>query len=97
VTLAGRSMASRASASQLRAAGLSDLVARSHDEYAAIAVGLARDRNKLGAIATRLRESGHGSSLFDMQAYTRQFEAAIVRMYRESAGLDPDHCAQLMR
>jgi protein O-GlcNAc transferase len=89
VTLAGRSMASRASASQLRAVGLSALVANSHDEYAAIALDLARERSRLGAIAARLRASGHASPLFDMQAYTRHFEAAIMRMYRQSADPDP--------
>jgi predicted O-linked N-acetylglucosamine transferase (SPINDLY family) len=86
VTLAGRSMASRASASQLRAAGLPELVANSHDEYAAIVLELARDRARLGALATRLREDGHASPLFDTQAYTRRFEAAIVRMQRECIG-----------
>ena len=86
VTLAGRSMASRVSASQLRAAGLPELVANSHDEYAAIVLELARDRTRLGALATRLRKDGHASPLFDTQAYARRFEAAIVRMPRESAG-----------
>jgi protein O-GlcNAc transferase len=86
VTLAGRSMASRASASQLRAVGLPELVANSHEEYAAIALGLARDRDKLGALATRLREDGHTSPLFDMQAYARRFEVAIERMQRERNG-----------
>ena len=84
VTLAGQSMASRASASQLRAAGLADLVATSRDEYATIALALARNRNRLGAIATRLRESGHASPLFDMQTYAQKFEAAIMSMHRES-------------
>jgi predicted O-linked N-acetylglucosamine transferase (SPINDLY family) len=84
VTLAGQSMASRASASQLRAAGLADLVATSREEYATIALALARNRNRLGAIATRLREGGHASPLFDMQTYARKFEAAIMSMHRES-------------
>ncbi len=90
VTLAGRSMASRGSASQLRAVGLPELVADSHEAYLAIALGLARDRNRLGQLATRLRESGRASPLFDMQAYARQFEAAITRMWRESLGAVAD-------
>ncbi len=90
VTLAGRSMASRASGSQLRAVGLADLVAHSQDEYAAIAVGLASDRNRLAAVATRLRETGHASPLFDAQAYSRRFEAAVMRMLRESVGPNSD-------
>lgn len=86
VTLAGRSMASRGSASQLCAVGLPELVADSHDAYLALALGLARDRNRLAALATTLHESGRASPLFDMQAYARQFEAAIMRMWRESLG-----------
>jgi protein O-GlcNAc transferase len=90
VTLAGRSMASRASASQLRAVGLPELVANSQGEYEAIALGLARDRERLGALATRLRENGHASPLFDMHAYVRQFEAVIMRMVRDSIGPPSD-------
>jgi protein O-GlcNAc transferase len=90
VTLAGRSMASRGSASQLRAVGLPELVADSHEAYLAIALGLARDGNRLARLATRLRESGRASPLFDMQTYARQFEAAITRMWRESLGAAAD-------
>jgi protein O-GlcNAc transferase len=86
VTLAGHSMASRASASQLHAVGLPELVARSHDEYAAIALGLARDRKRLAALSTHLRDTGHASPLFDMEAYTRRFEAAILRMQHDATG-----------
>jgi predicted O-linked N-acetylglucosamine transferase (SPINDLY family) len=89
VTLAGRSMASRASASQLGAVGLPELVAHSQEEYAAIALALARDRDRLGAITTNLRERGHASPLFDMAAYTRRFEEAIMRMYRDRAEQAP--------
>jgi hypothetical protein len=85
VTLAGRSMASRASASQLGAVGLPDLVAHTREEYAAIALALTRDRSRLAAIATILRERGHASPLFDMGAYTRDFEVAVMRMYRDRA------------
>ena len=89
VTLAGQSMASRASASQLGAVGLPDLVAHSHEEYAGIALALARDRSRLAAIATTLRERGRASPLFDMGAYTRDFEAAIMRIYRDRADCVP--------
>jgi len=94
VTLAGRSMASRASLSQLRAVGLPELVANSHDEYAAIALGLARDRARLGALATRLREDGHTSPLFDMHEYVRRFEAVIMRMHRDSNVTASDQVAR---
>ena len=83
VTLAGRSMASRASASQLRALGLPELVATSHSEYFELALELARDRSRLEALATRLRETAPRSPLFDMQAYTLRFEAAMLRMVHD--------------
>lgn len=89
VTLAGRSMASRASASQLRAVGLPELVATSHSEYFELALELARDRSRLEALATRLRETAHTSTLFDMRAYTSRFEAAMLRMIHDRAGLAP--------
>ena len=86
LTLCGRSMAARASASQLRAVGLHDLIATSHEEYASIALMLARDRRGLGDLTTRLRRQGPASRLFDMQGYTRQFEAELMRIWREHAG-----------
>jgi protein O-GlcNAc transferase len=89
VTLAGRSMASRASASQLRAVGQSELVATSYDEYFALALALARDRERLGALATRLRETACASRLFDMQEYTTRFEAAMLRMIHDRARRTP--------
>ncbi len=89
VTLAGRSMASRASASQLRAVGMPELVADSHDAYFALARALARDRDRLAALSTRLRETAHASALFDMKAYTTRFEAAMLRMVRERVDSAP--------
>jgi protein O-GlcNAc transferase len=86
LTLSGRSMAARASASQLRAVGLQELIAASHDEYRAIALTLARDRRKLAELTTRLRWQGRASPLFDMQSYTRQFEAELTRIWHEYAG-----------
>jgi len=85
ITLAGRSVAARASASQLRAAGLSELVAATHEDYASIARSLARDEPRLRAITERLRTEGRSSSLFDMQSYTRRFEQALERIWRDYA------------
>jgi predicted O-linked N-acetylglucosamine transferase (SPINDLY family) len=82
VTVAGRSMAARTSASELRAAGLAELVAASLDEYEAIALSLARDRERLRALATR--NAIRSSALFDMARYARSFEAGLGRMWNEA-------------
>jgi protein O-GlcNAc transferase len=80
LALAGRSMAARASAAQLHAVGLPELVAGSFDEYESIARDLAQNRDRLQALRTRLGRDGRGSPLFDMAAYARAFEAAVERM-----------------
>jgi len=86
LTLAGRGMAARASASQLVAAGLPELVAKSHDEYAAIALELGRDRARLAELTTRLRKGQPPGPLFDMQGYTRRFEEMLLRISGDVTG-----------
>jgi protein O-GlcNAc transferase len=78
LTLAGRSMAARASASQLMAAGLPEMVASSQEDYESIALGLARDRPRLRDLTGRLRSQGRASALFDMASYARRFEDALL-------------------
>jgi protein O-GlcNAc transferase len=80
LTLAGQSMAARASAAQLAAVGLPELVATSYDDYEAIARDLAGNRERLQALRARLRGDGHNAPLFDMVAYTRSFEAAVEQI-----------------
>ncbi|MEP6942694.1 MAG: tetratricopeptide repeat protein [Betaproteobacteria bacterium] len=79
VTLRGRSMAARASASQACAAGLSALVVDSHEAYVDIVIALARDRARLAGIAGTLADSA-SNPLFDMDAYVRRFEVAVLDM-----------------
>jgi protein O-GlcNAc transferase len=86
LTLSGRSMAARSSASQLRAVGLQEMIAASHDEYESIALTLARNHRGLAELTTRLRTQGRASPLFDMQSYTRHFEAQLTRIWREHVG-----------
>ena len=80
LTIAGRSMAARASASQLRAVGLPEMVASSHEDYESIALALVRDRVRLGDLTARLRSQGRTSALFDMTSYTKRFEDAVLRI-----------------
>jgi predicted O-linked N-acetylglucosamine transferase (SPINDLY family) len=85
LTLAGRSMAARASAAQLRAAGITELVAADAAEYIAIATDLARRPDRLQDLRLRLRRDGRDAALFDMAAYTRTFESALERMHATRA------------
>src|SRR5438105_15365633 len=82
LTIAGRSMAARASASQLRSAGLAEMIAGSHEDYQSIALALARNHARLGNLTARLQSQGRTSALFDMDSYTRRFEDAVLRIAR---------------
>jgi len=82
LTIAGRSMAARASASQLRAAGLAEMIASSHEDYESIALALVRNRTRLEDLTGRLRSQRQTSALFDMDSYTRRFEDALLRIAR---------------
>lgn len=92
ITQIGASFAARVGASLLQAVGLPDLIARSREDYEALAIGLASDRDRLGAIRTRLSENRMTLPLFDTPAFTRGLEAAYEAMVgRHRAGLPPDH------
>ena len=76
VTVPGRSFAGRASASQLRSAGLDDLVAADLAQYVQIASAIAADAGRLAACRQRL----HGvraRPLFDADLYAARFAEAI--------------------
>jgi protein O-GlcNAc transferase len=85
LTLSGRGMAARASASQLLPAGLPELIATTQEEYEAIALALVDDRARLAQLAAGLRDGGSTRALFDMTRYTREFEAMLLRISQERA------------
>ncbi|MEO8485586.1 MAG: tetratricopeptide repeat protein [Betaproteobacteria bacterium] len=85
LTAAGRSFASRASASQVLAAGLPELVVASREEYVARAIVLGNDRPRLAAMAEQLRATRDTLPLFDLDRYARAFEAAIERAWSETS------------
>ena len=92
VTRLGTSFAGRVAAGLIRAIGLPELVTTSRDDYEALAIGLALDRDRLEAIKTRLGDNRMTSPLFDTPVFTRQLEAAYDAMVeRHRAGLSPDH------
>ena len=77
VTVRGTAFASRIAASMLTAAGLPELIAGSAAEYETLALDLARDPARLGALRDRLAA---GSPLFDTPRLARELEAAYTAM-----------------
>ena len=81
LTQAGRTFASRASASQVIAAGLPELVANSLQDYVDGAIALGSDRARLVELSARLRANRSRLPYFDLDAYARAFEAAVERAW----------------
>ncbi len=77
VTLAGRSFAARASASQLIAVGLLELVAQDFEQYERIAAELIDNPARLAALRAHLRSNEARAPLFDMQRYAADFTQVI--------------------
>jgi predicted O-linked N-acetylglucosamine transferase (SPINDLY family) len=86
VTLAGRTAVGRGGVSIMSNVGLPELIARTADEYVAIAAGLARDRKRLAALRTGLRERMQASPLTDGKSYTAAVEAAFRWMWERWCG-----------
>ncbi len=90
ITCLGQSFAARVSASLLHAAKLADLVAPSVQDYEALAIELARNPDRLGAIKRRLKETRDQSPLFDIQRFASDIERAYQTMWqRHQAGQAP--------
>jgi protein O-GlcNAc transferase len=81
VTCSGRTFASRVAGSLLHAVGLPELVCTSHEEYERMALALALNPKRLGAIRRRLQNGRHSAPLFDSQGFTRDLETAFETMW----------------
>ena len=81
VTCPGRTFASRVAGSLLNAIGLSELITQTHEEYAALALKLARDRDLLAAIQQKLARHRTSYPLFNTARFTRHMEAAYTAMW----------------
>jgi predicted O-linked N-acetylglucosamine transferase (SPINDLY family) len=92
LTLIGQSFASRVAASLLNAIGLPELIASTQEEYEALAIELALNSKKLADIKLKLAQNRLSTPLFDTPLFTKNLEAAYVRMYeRDKLGMQPDH------
>ena len=92
LTLMGQSFASRVAASLLNAIDLPELITSSQEEYEALAIELALNPNKLEDIKSKLANNRLAAPLFDTPRFTKNIEAAYLRMFRQyQADLAPEH------
>jgi len=92
LTLPGESFASRVAASLLNTIGLPELIASNSEQYEALAIDLASNPDKLSALKASLMAQQTASPLFDTKDFTKNLEAAYLKMYeRYQANLQPEH------
>jgi predicted O-linked N-acetylglucosamine transferase (SPINDLY family) len=83
ITLAGNSHCSRVGTSLLSNAGLPELVAKTSDEYRAIAISLARNLKKLQSLRLNLRDMMKHSPLCNANKFTEKLEIVYHRMWKK--------------
>jgi predicted O-linked N-acetylglucosamine transferase (SPINDLY family) len=81
LTCTGHSFAARVAASVVSAAGLSELVTSSLEEYEALALELSRVPGRLAALRAMLLSNREALPLFDTPRFCRHLEAAYRRMW----------------
>jgi protein O-GlcNAc transferase len=92
LTCLGETFAGRVAASLLKAIDLPELITLSPEEYEALAIELALNKEKLQRIREKLARNRLTTPLFDTPLYTKHLEAAYKAMHhRYQAGLPPDH------
>ncbi|MEA2988427.1 MAG: protein O-GlcNAc transferase [Alphaproteobacteria bacterium] len=80
VTCLGETFVGRVAASQLRAAGMPELVTYRLDEYEALALKLAREPALLGSIRAKILRNWPTCALFDTDRFRRHIESAYLTM-----------------
>jgi protein O-GlcNAc transferase len=86
LTCVGETLASRIAGSQLHAIGLPELVTERFADYEALALELATQPPLLRGYRARLAANRHTHPLFDMARYSRDFEAAMQRVWDDYVG-----------
>jgi predicted O-linked N-acetylglucosamine transferase (SPINDLY family) len=80
VTAMGETFSGRVAASLLTAVGLPELVTSNLEDYADLALALARDKGKLADLRAKLARQRETAPLFDSIRYTRHLERAFSTM-----------------
>jgi protein O-GlcNAc transferase len=86
ITLAGTRSMSRSAASLMAVVGRQDLVARTPEEFAAIAAGQAAQGARPGSARAALREKVGASPLMDEAGFTADLEDLYRQAWREWCG-----------
>ncbi|MFC5069769.1 tetratricopeptide repeat protein [Flaviflagellibacter deserti] len=81
LTCAGDTFIGRVAGSLLHAIGLPELVTHSLEEYETLALRLATDPDLLSGLRERLVANRLSAPLFDIGRYSRDLEAAYLRMW----------------
>ena len=81
LSLAGKHHAGRVGASLLNAAGLTDWLADAPEAFVSTACRHAGDIDALARLRDSLRQQLQASPLCDAEAFTRRFEAGLVRAF----------------
>jgi predicted O-linked N-acetylglucosamine transferase (SPINDLY family) len=90
LTQIGETFAGRVAASLLNAVGLPELIATTRDDYAKLALALARDPERLASLKAKLTQNRLTTPLFNTEMTTRHIERAYQEMYqRHRRGLPP--------
>lgn len=91
LTCLGTAFAGRVAASALTAAGLSELITHTGEEYENLALRLAREPQRLLALRAKLAANRATFPLFDTRKFTNHLETAFRIMWeRRQSGLDPE-------
>ena len=92
LTKMGESFAARVAGSLVHAAGLPELAVDSIAEYERLAIELATDPARLGALKSRLDRRHRSIPLFETSTFVRHIEHGFELVTeRQRAGLRPDH------
>jgi len=89
VTYMGGTFAGRVAASLLNAVGLPELITSSREDYEALALKLAFNRELLADIKARLAQNRATYPLFDTDRFRRHIEAAYVTMWERGQSGEP--------
>jgi protein O-GlcNAc transferase len=92
ITQIGSTFAGRVASSLLNAIGLPELITHSREEYEALAIDLALNKEKLQSIREKLEINRLTTPLFNTPLYTAHLESAYEVMYqRYQARLPPEN------
>jgi predicted O-linked N-acetylglucosamine transferase (SPINDLY family) len=89
LTCSGRSFASRMGGSLLNAIGLPKLITTSLGDYEELAVGLAREPQRVKLLKSRLATNKNTHPLFDTPTFVRNLEDIFLRVAKTESGHEP--------